>query len=105
MRTVSSITRKGAACMYSCPACGLPGVERRPTCSCGADLSLLIRLDCLADAWFNSALDAFSAGAPGRAVEWLSACCAARPSDTTALRALAKAWAHLARFEEARAAL
>jgi regulator of sirC expression with transglutaminase-like and TPR domain len=68
-------------------------------------LSLLQRLDAVADAWFNRALEALAAGAPGRALEWLSACCAARPTDAAARRAQAKVWAQLGHWEEARDAL
>jgi tetratricopeptide (TPR) repeat protein len=62
-------------------------------------------LEALADAWFNRALAALAEGRPGRALEWLSACCAARPTDAEARRAQAKAWAQLGRWVEARDAL
>jgi tetratricopeptide (TPR) repeat protein len=81
--------------MYSCPACGTEDVAARANCLCGADLTLLRRLDEIADAWFNRGLEAASAGAPGRALEWLSACCVARPTDAAARRAQAKVWAQL----------
>jgi tetratricopeptide (TPR) repeat protein len=91
--------------MYSCPACGAEDVAGQSTCRCGADLSLLQRLDAVADVWFNLALEALAGGAPGRAMEWLSACCAARPTDAAARRAQAKVWAQLGCWEEARDAV
>ena len=91
--------------MYNCPVCGAEDAGGRTTCRCGADLSLLQRLDALADAWFNQALAALAMDAPGRALEWLSASCVARPTDAAALRALAKLWAQLGRLAEAREAL
>jgi tetratricopeptide (TPR) repeat protein len=90
---------------YNCPACGADDVAHRAVCRCGADLSLLQRLDGIADAWFNRALAALAEGAPGRALEWLSASCTARPSDAAARRAQAKVWAQLGRWAEARDAL
>jgi tetratricopeptide (TPR) repeat protein len=68
-------------------------------------LSLLQRLDSVADSWFNRALDALAEQQPGRALEWLSACCVARPTDAAAARAQAKVWAQLGRWEEAGAGL
>ena len=91
--------------MYSCPACGTDDVVRRAVCTCGADLTLLRRLDEVADAWFNRALTAAAEGQTGRALEWLSACCVARPTDAAARRAQAKVWAQLGRWNEARDAL
>ena len=91
--------------MYNCPACGTDDVATRNLCVCGADLTLLRRLDEVADAWFNRALEAEAAGSPGSALEWLSACCVVRPMDGAARRAQAKVWAQLGRFAEARAAL
>src|SRR5947209_1363764 len=91
--------------MYRCPACGRDGIAKRMRCFCGADLSLLAQLDSLCDAWFNSALEALAAGKLARAIEWLSACCTARPSDASALSALAKTWAQLGRLDEAADAL
>jgi tetratricopeptide (TPR) repeat protein len=91
--------------VYSCPACGADAVEGQAACRCGADLSLLLRLNGMADAWFNRALEALARGAPGRALEYLAACSAARPTDAAALRALAKVWAQLGRRAEARDAL
>ena len=91
--------------MYSCPACGAEEVAGRSRCECGADLTLLQHLDAIADAWFNKALDALKEGAHGRALEWLSACCAARPTDAAARRAQAKVWAQIGRPNEARDSL
>jgi len=91
--------------MYNCPACGAAEVAGLSVCRCGADLALLQRLNALADVWFNRALEALAAGTPGRALEWLSACCAARPTDAAARRAQAKVWAQLGRWDEARDAL
>jgi predicted Zn-dependent protease len=91
--------------MYTCPACGAEDVSNQPVCRCGADLSLLQRLDAVADAWFNRALEALADHHPGRALEWLSASCAARPTDVAARRAQAKVWAQLGRLSEARDSL
>lgn len=91
--------------MYSCPVCGADDVARQPTCACGADLSLLQRLDAVADVWFNRGLGALAEGALGRALEWICACCAARPTDAAARLAQGKMWAQLGRWEEARDAL
>jgi tetratricopeptide (TPR) repeat protein len=93
------MARCGSA--YSCPACGAEVAERRLICACGADLGLLARLDAVADAWFNEALASLAAGAPGRALEWLSACCAARPADAAARRVQAKLWARFGHWREA----
>ena len=87
--------------MYSCPACGAEVIGNRLLCACGADLSLLARLDAVADAWFNEALASLEQGRPGRALEWMSACCAARPTDAAARCAQAKIWARLGRWQEA----
>jgi tetratricopeptide (TPR) repeat protein len=59
----------------------------------------------MSDGWFNRALECLDAGKPGRALEWLAACCASRPSDASARRALALVWAQLGRLAEARDAL
>ena len=91
--------------MYSCPECGAEDTAQRATCRCGADLTLLLRLDGLADAWFNRALEMLAQDAPGRALEWFSACCAARPTDAAARRAQARVWAQIGRLNEARDAL
>jgi predicted Zn-dependent protease len=91
--------------MYSCPACGVEADKGQSVCRCGADLAMLQRMDAVADAWFNRALDALEAGNVERALEWLSACCAARPTDAAALRALAKLWAQLGKWRAARDAL
>lgn len=91
--------------MYSCPACGAEEVTNRVVCLCGADLSLLQRLDSVADAWFNRALEALKNGEAGLALEWLSACCAARPTDSAARRAQAKIWGQLGHRKEALNAL
>jgi tetratricopeptide (TPR) repeat protein len=91
--------------MYSCPGCGFPNAAGLDVCRCGADLSLLLNLSLVADAWFNKALDALAEGQAGQALEWLSACCAASPTDAAARRAQAKVWAQLGRTVEARDAL
>ncbi len=91
--------------MFTCPACGAEPPANRDTCGCGADLSLLRCLDAVPDAWFNRALDELAEGRPGRALEWLAACCAARPTDAAALRALAQVWGQLGRPAEAEDAL
>jgi tetratricopeptide (TPR) repeat protein len=59
----------------------------------------------VADAWFNRSLEALAAGAPGRALEWIAASCAAQPTDAAARRVLAQVWAQLGRPAEARDAL
>jgi len=91
--------------MMTCPACGKQNPADTTTCSCGADLTLLVCLEGQCDAWFNRALAALAEGRPGRAVEWLSACCAARPSDAAAWRALARVWAQIGRWDDARRAV
>jgi tetratricopeptide (TPR) repeat protein len=91
--------------MFSCPACGADVIRHQSLCRrCGVDLSVLQRIDAVADAWFNKALEALAEGQPGRALEWLSACCAARPTDAAARRNLAKVWAQLGCWAEAQAA-
>ncbi len=91
--------------MYKCPACGIDDVMGQSRCHCGADLSLLLTLDGVADAWFNKGVAALAADAPGEALEWFSACCTARPADIEARLAQAKTWAQLGHFREALAAL
>ncbi len=91
--------------MYKCPACGAGDATGRTQCRCGADLTLLQALDAVADAWFNRGLQALDRDAPGEALEWFCACCAARPSDVAARLAQAKTWARLERYEQARDAL
>jgi regulator of sirC expression with transglutaminase-like and TPR domain len=91
--------------VYSCPKCGTPDVADQSTCACGADLTLLRRLDSIADVWFNRALECLDERKPGRALEWLAAYCVARPSDASARRALAKVWAQLGCIKEAGDAL
>jgi Flp pilus assembly protein TadD len=90
---------------YSCPACGADVAVDQVRCACGADLSLLVGLSAVADAWFNRGLEALAAGDPARALEWLAAACTARPTDAGALRALARVWAQLGHVGAARAAL
>jgi Flp pilus assembly protein TadD len=68
-------------------------------------LTLLLRIDAVADAWFNRGLEALAEGQPGRALEWMSACCAARGGDAAAHRALGKLWARLGHPAEAGSAL
>lgn len=91
--------------MYSCPACGKEDVIGLAVCTCGADLGVLLKLERAIDAWFNSALEALKEGKVGRALEWLSACCVARPTDAVAVRALAKVWTQMGHWEEATDAL
>ena len=55
----------------------------------------------IADAWFNRGLRAQADGEPGQALEWFSACCAARPGDAEARLAQAKTWGQLGRRKEA----
>ena len=90
---------------YSCPACKRDGVGGQARCTCGADLELLWRLDEVADHWFNTGLASLAAGNRGRALEWLAACCVARPSDAAAHGALARVWAQLGHGPEAEDAL
>lgn len=87
--------------MFNCPVCGSEVKADRAKCHCGTDLSFLIRIDCLADAWFNQALLELDRGFPGRALEWLSACCIAQPSDVDARIALSKVWTQLGCLDEA----
>ena len=91
--------------MASCPACGAEDIAAQTECRCGADLTLLARLDGIADAWFNRGLAALREGAPGHALEWFSACCAARPGDVDARLAQVRVWAQLGRWREAAGAL
>jgi len=91
--------------MYSCPACGRSDVAELSRCTCGADLAILQSLDAVADAWFNRALAALAKGEPGKALEWVSACYAARPNDAAARLTQAMVWAQLGHFLQARAAL
>jgi tetratricopeptide (TPR) repeat protein len=91
--------------MYSCPCCGAESAADRSKCPCGADLSLLARLDGVADAWFNEGLQALERGARGRALEWVSACCAARPTDAAARLVQARLWGQLGLWAEASDAL
>ena len=91
--------------MYSCPACGADDVMGRLVCRCGADLSLLVRLEEISDAWFNRGIQALADGKPGRAVEWFSTCCAANPNDLEARLYQARAWMQLGHRMEARQSL
>lgn len=91
--------------MYTCPACGSVETSGKSTCRCGADLSLLQCIDVVADAWFNEGLDALARNETGKALEWMAACCTARPSDAAARRALGKIWAQLGHAHEARRCL
>ncbi|MCU0880713.1 MAG: tetratricopeptide repeat protein, partial [Pirellulaceae bacterium] len=91
--------------MFTCPACGAEPPDRGDACRCGADLSLLRSLDAVPDAWFNRALEELAQNRPGRALEWLAACCTARPNDAAALRALAQVWGQLGHPAEAEDAL
>jgi tetratricopeptide (TPR) repeat protein len=89
----------------NCPSCGCDLGDGSACPGCGTDVTLLACLDAQPDAYFNRALEAFAAGRPGRGLEWLAACCAARPTDAPALRALARAWAQLGHAAAARDAL
>lgn len=91
--------------MYACPACGARDATSQTLCKCGADLSLLRALAAVTDAWFNRALLALANGNAGEALEWLSACCAAQPTDAAARRAQSRVWAQLGHLDEARRAL
>jgi Flp pilus assembly protein TadD len=90
---------------YGCPSCGADAAAGQLRCACGADLALLVGLGAIADAWFNRGLEALAAGQDARALEWLAAACAARPTDAAALRALARVWARLGHRAAARTAL
>jgi tetratricopeptide (TPR) repeat protein len=91
--------------MYNCPACGVEVAGHDSRCYCGSDLSLLLQMETLADVWFNRALVELNANRHGRALEWLSAACALRPSDAAALRIQSKVWAQLGHYDEALDAL
>lgn len=91
--------------MFTCPTCGAAASPEDLVCRCGTDLALLWTLERLPDVWFNRALEALPAGRAGEALEWFAACCAARPSDAAARRALAKVWAQLGHVGEAERAL
>jgi len=90
---------------YNCPACGRRDVAGQAQCRCGADLTILCMFDAAVDGWFNRGLAAATRGAPAEALEWFSACCAARPADLEARLAQAKCWAVLGQTGQARAAL
>jgi predicted Zn-dependent protease len=81
--------------MVACPACGNEIEAGRALCRCGADLSVLQRLDAVADAWYNRAMRAVAAGQAGEALAWISACCAARPTDAAARLVQARLWGQL----------
>ena len=91
--------------MLNCPACGTPVERREQACSCGADLRLLRDLDGLADAWLNRGLAVLGKQGAGKALEWVSASCVARPTDAQARRIQAKLWAQLGKWDEALEAL
>lgn len=74
-------------------------------CGCGADLGLLACLDAVADSWFNASLAALEQGRRGEALEWMSACCRARPSEVAAWLALARLWAQGGSVADARRCL
>lgn len=87
---------------FTCPGCGADAAAGSDRCRCGADLILLHKFNSLPDVWFNQALEALRQGQPGRALEWLSACCVAQPNDVSARVAQARVWAQLGRGAEAR---
>jgi tetratricopeptide (TPR) repeat protein len=91
--------------MYKCPACGRSGVAGLSRCTCGADLTILENLQAVVDVWFNRGLAALAEGRPGNALEWLSACCVARPNDAAARLAQARVWAQLGNFSQAQVSL
>ena len=88
--------------MYNCPSCGKENSEHKNVCDCGVDLTLLQCIESLTASWFNRALDAAKSGQYGQAVELLSACCIANPSDAEAFRLRTKAWLGLSRPLEAK---
>jgi len=91
--------------MFTCPSCGEEPAAGQTTCKCGADLSVLASLDRLPDAWYNRALRAAGDGDAAAALEWMSACCAARPTDAGARCAQGKLWAQLGHWDAAARAL
>ena len=95
----------GRRAMYPCPACGTENGVHRDRCRCGADLSLLKTLDGLVNAWFNRGRKALEEEKTGEALEWFSACCAARPLDAALRRIQARMWVRLGRREEAESSL
>jgi len=91
--------------MFRCPACGVEVQKGWIVCTCGASLGLLRQMEAVADAWYNRGLQELSAGRPGEALAWFSACCAARPTDAAARLAQAKVWGQFGHWSEcARAA-
>ncbi len=88
--------------MYNCPSCGKENSEQKNVCSCGVDLTLLQCVESLTASWFNQALEAAIAKEYGKAVELLSACCIANPSDAEAFKLRAKAWMGLGCGAEAK---
>lgn len=90
--------------IISCPGCGKSITNTNSLCECGEDLTLLRQLDGVADAWYNRGVRAADAGDAGAALEWFSACCAARPSDVEARLAIARLWVHFNIWDDARRA-
>jgi Tfp pilus assembly protein PilF len=88
-----------------CPSCGQQREPTVETCSCGADLRLLVQVNQMCDAWFNRGIQAARDGNPGEALTWISACCASRPSDAEAWLVHARLWGQLGHPQEALASL
>jgi hypothetical protein len=86
--------------MFRCPVCGIEVNPDWIVCTCGASLGLLRQLEAVPDAWYNRGLQELSAGRPGEALAWFSACCAARPTDAAARLAQAKVWGQLGHLPE-----
>jgi tetratricopeptide (TPR) repeat protein len=83
-----------------CPSCGLEKPYSLETCTCGADLRLLVQVNQLCDSFFNWGIQAAGQGNLGEALFWLSACCASRPTDAEAWLAHARAWGQLGHWQE-----
>jgi len=88
--------------MFTCPSCNREINSQTNDCFCGADLTILQTLGSVADAWFNKAIESLHENQTGRALEWIAACCSARPDDINALFVLAKIWIKLNCIHEAR---
>ena len=79
----------------TCPSCGAVATENLLCRQCNVDLSILYIINAVPDVWFNRAVESVQSGDWGKALEWVSACCVARPADASAHRMRAKIWGQL----------
>lgn len=85
--------------MVRCPTCSRE-LGDELICKCGTDLSLLQHIIARASHLFNQALDAYQAGQPAKALEYLKANVVLVPSDIEAWIFQAKLLAQFERWEE-----